>query len=167
MIEIGRKEAVFFSVVVALMLVAFGVTAYDSDMAAGDPIVMGHSGGELHVEWGGVTDNLTNALGDSYARIVALETFDSDQKNAWVVGFDCDVNGDCSAPIGAAQVCNMKFPGQGYVPASVDCASFEGVISHGEGIWLASGSLRWCADDDTPAIDLTVTCVDSDGSTKS
>ena len=49
-INIGRKEAIFFGVIILVFVVAGLAVAYDSNMRAGNPPVMGHSAGEVNVE---------------------------------------------------------------------------------------------------------------------
>ncbi|MCH7850408.1 MAG: hypothetical protein IH845_02085 [Nanoarchaeota archaeon] len=45
-----KKKWVYFLVIVGVFLIlAVGVIAFNPDMNAGDPVVLGHSGGEIMV----------------------------------------------------------------------------------------------------------------------
>jgi len=63
-LEINMTNKWLYSLIAVGVLLALGVgvCAYQSDMRAGDPLVMGHSAGEINVEFNGAVVSLQTAL---------------------------------------------------------------------------------------------------------
>ncbi len=101
-IEINITNKAFYTLIAIgiLLVMILSVWAYQSNMRAGNPLIMGHSAGEIYVENSAgeiislqdALDNLTNSLN---RRFIAFEVYNPDTKTYACVDKDLkDLCGD-------------------------------------------------------------------------